>query len=131
MTRAVLFKPHTGSSGFKSQIWTPPDDLSVGDAQYFVDDPTRRVQLRPVLKHEQRPGRLFGPSDRWLVYRGEPPLRAFVKMKPGYRDNTPRNVEYAIRQVEKFMIELGEYFRRGLTCDRLEDLASFFEQGGS
>ena len=49
-----------------SQVRTPWDspDLTAGNAQFLDSDPKRFVQLRPVLTHEQAPGRFFGLSDQ-------------------------------------------------------------------
>lgn len=92
----------------------PTPGYEAGDDQFLDADPARFVQLRPILKAEQTPGRLFGPSDRMVVYRGQhwPELRAFVRMKPGERENTPRNVRRAIRQIVKFNRSVGEAFER-------------------
>ena len=43
-----------GSLAFKP--WEMPDPAAL-DAEYFDDDPKRFVQMRPVLRHEQVPGR--------------------------------------------------------------------------
>jgi hypothetical protein len=94
-----------------SRCITP--DYTAGDAQFLDDDPKRFVQLRPILKHEQHPGRFFGPSDLMLVGRGfgSTELRGFVRMRPGYRANTPRNIALAIQQIEDFDPVLGAMFR--------------------
>src|SRR4051794_16572633 len=90
-----------------------PDPKAI-DAEFFVDDPARGVQMRPILKHEQI-DRKFTPADRMIVTTAPGfHFRAFVRMRPGQRENTPRNVERAVKQVEKFDAASGLIFRRAL-----------------
>ena len=99
--RGVIFLP--GPAGEpRMALWTAPDFLP-GDQEFLVDDPSRPLQLRPILVSEQVPWEKYGPSDRFLVvYRraGEPDLRAHVRLKPCFRANTIRNVRRAIEKVE-------------------------------
>src|SRR5215212_9054491 len=109
----------------KSASWWYAPDFSAGDAQFF-DPKLGPVQLRPVLKSERRPGRFFGPGDRMLcsIEASGFELRAFVRLKPGRRDNTRRNVALAICKVEEANLSLGQEFRRALDAGLArEDLA--------
>lgn len=115
MRRALLVTGGVTPGSVETSLWGAPD-YSAGDAQFLTNDPTMPVQLRPVLASEQTPGRFYGPGDRMLVHLGPSPieLRALVRMKPGSRENTRRNVEQAIRQVGKFNPSIGAAFRLAL-----------------
>jgi hypothetical protein len=113
-----------------AELWYAPD-FAAGDAEFLEQDPTRPVQLRPILASERRPGRFFGPSDRMLVYCGEYEFRAFVRLKPGQRANTPQNVKRAIAQVERIDPTAARAFRRaasGLPLDQADERAGLFDQ---
>jgi hypothetical protein len=88
-------------------------DPKAGD-QFLDDDPTRPVQLRRAFQWET-PHRKVLPSDFILACPKHPtlgfPLYACVRLKPFQRENTPRNVEKAIRQVERFHPAAGAMFR--------------------
>src|SRR5690242_13159377 len=108
--RAVVM--HEGATpGSREFLRSEIPDPKAVDAEFFVKDPTRLVQMRPVLKHEQT-GREFTPADRMIVTTA-PGLqfRAFVRMKPGHRDNTPQNVRRAIKQITRFSETTGFVFQ--------------------
>ena len=92
-----------------------PDERP-GDAEFFVDDPTRFVQMRPVLKHEECPGRFFGPSDRMLVctIKSKIGLQGLCAHEAGLSGQHAQNVALAVKQVEKFDFAAGLMFRRAL-----------------
>ena len=87
---------------------------AAGDAQFLDAAPDRRAQLRPALRSELTPGRHYPRGTRMLVFRPEAgmELRAFVRLPPHCRENTPSNVELAIRRVERFDAASGEAFRQ-------------------
>jgi hypothetical protein len=79
--------------------------------QFFDDDLSRPVQLRPRLGWENGPGHHW-KGNRMLVCRTTvPEFRAFVKLPVGRRANMPANVEHAIRRVERFDPRLAKLFR--------------------
>jgi hypothetical protein len=87
-----------------------------GDEQFLIEDPTRPIQLRPILASECTHRRVL-PSDRLLVCRMplEPygvPFYAFVRLRPPqHRANTPRNVDRAILQLEEWNREIAQPLR--------------------
>lgn len=90
-------------------------DTAAGDAQFFVDDWSRPVQLRPVLKSEGLPGREVQRGEWVLVARNVvPELRAFVKLPPHLRKNNGRAIAAAIRKVERVHPPYAEIFRRAI-----------------
>jgi hypothetical protein len=112
---ALMAVPGPFPGSVEISRWITPD-FSAGDAQFLDSDAKRHVQLRPILDHEKHPGRSYGPSDLMLVCRGFGPreFRAFVRMRPGDRANTPRNVAYAVQQIEGLSPGIGAFFRAAL-----------------
>jgi hypothetical protein len=112
---ALMAMPGPLPGSVETSRWITPD-FTAGDTQFLDDDQARPVQIRPILEHEKHPDRAYTPADRMLVCRGFGPkeIRGFVRMKPGYRENTPRNVALAVQQIEKHMPSLGKFFREAL-----------------
>lgn len=87
-------------------------DTSAGDAQFFVNDPNRPVQIRPVLASEVLPGREGKREWVLVALNVRPELRALVKLPAHLRKNDARGVEAAIRKLGRFHPGYAEIFRR-------------------
>ncbi|WP_416357659.1 hypothetical protein ACLNGM_06370 [Aureimonas phyllosphaerae] len=83
------------------------------DAQYFEDDPSRPVQLRPRLKADFSPYRQKAlKGEMVLATRGvSPRINAFVRPPRGMRVNTVEAVEWCVSQLERNQPAYGKIFR--------------------
>ncbi|MGA0594095.1 hypothetical protein [Enterovirga sp. CN4-39] len=94
-------------------LFTPTllPDYGPGDREFLDPDPSRLVQIRPVLAAEC-PQRKLIPADRVVVCRafnGLPPMYALVRLKPFQCENTPQNVEKAIWQLADFDQSIADH----------------------
>lgn len=117
-TETILFSDDAGSGSPVATRTTAPD-VAAGDAQFFVDDPKRPLQLRPVLASEGLPGRPVQRGEWVLVALfSYPQMRAFVRLPPHLRKNDRRGVLAAIKRVERVSPEAAAIFRGALTVPR-------------